>query len=335
MNFRVVKITAFMVISWLAWILAPDCVYAAGAVLRAATHAATRGLDARISNGLVSIAAKDAEVGEILREVGRQAQIDIMIDGQVSGKISLDLKNVTVETALKQICANRALVYEYLPADKSFRIIKVGAYTGQIGDSHDGDSARGDKQPPSASGTEPASNAANSRAGPSKEAPAVRPDPGAKRFDRRGRPMYKAGQLLVRFKPEVTFEQIAALNQTLGFADIGFIQRFRIHKIQLPEGVSEKRAIERYMASDLVETAERHALRYAHRTPDDLFYNEQWGLPKIMAPSAWDFTTGSADVIVAVIDSGVNYLHPDLQDNIWVNETEFNGQPYVDDDGND
>jgi len=269
-----------------------------------------------------------------LREIGRQAHTDITIDDQVGGKISLDLKNVTVETALKQVCTNHALVYEYLPADKSYRIIKVGSYAGQTGESHDGGSARGEKLAPSASGPGPASKAENSHADPSKGASPARPDFGDKRFDRRGRPMYKTGELLVRFKPDVAYEQIAAFNQKFGFTSIGYIQRFRIHKIQLPEGVAEKRAIELYMASGLVEIVEKHALRYANQTPDDLFYNDQWGLPQAMAPQAWDLTTGSADVIVAVIDSGVNYLHPDLQDNIWINETEFNGQPYLDDDGN-
>ncbi|MCB0368196.1 MAG: S8 family serine peptidase [Bdellovibrionales bacterium] len=54
----------------------------------------------------------------------------------------------------------------------------------------------------------------------------------------------------------------------------------------------------------------------------------------INAEKAWTIQTGSKDVIVAVIDTGVNYNNPDLKDNIWTNEAELNGKDGVDDDNN-
>lgn len=54
----------------------------------------------------------------------------------------------------------------------------------------------------------------------------------------------------------------------------------------------------------------------------------------INALKAWPLTTGSRDIKIAVIDTGVDYNHPDLRENMWVNEAEKNGQPGVDDDGN-
>lgn len=82
--------------------------------------------------------------------------------------------------------------------------------------------------------------------------------------------------------------------------------------------------------------------------PDDPKFGELWGLHNtgqgggrpdadIDAPEAWDITTGSSDVVVAVIDTGVDYMHPDLAANMWVNPGESgDGKETdgVDNDGN-
>jgi subtilisin family serine protease len=58
------------------------------------------------------------------------------------------------------------------------------------------------------------------------------------------------------------------------------------------------------------------------QAPNDQFYLQQWGLDDIDAPLAWETTKGSPGVRVAVIDSGIDYLHPDLMGNIWANPCE-------------
>ena len=78
--------------------------------------------------------------------------------------------------------------------------------------------------------------------------------------------------------------------------------------------------------------------------PNDSDFGELWGLNNtgqnggvidadIDAVEAWDISTGSSDVLVAVIDTGVDYTHPDLADNIWVNPGEIAGDG-IDNDGN-
>ncbi|MCW5556957.1 MAG: S8 family serine peptidase [Verrucomicrobiae bacterium] len=65
--------------------------------------------------------------------------------------------------------------------------------------------------------------------------------------------------------------------------------------------------------------------------PNDPRYRSQWNLKKIGMEQAWAITTGSPDVVVAVIDTGVNYLHPDLAANMWRNP----GETGLDDQGRD
>jgi len=92
--------------------------------------------------------------------------------------------------------------------------------------------------------------------------------------------------------------------------------------------------------SAIVSYAEPDYLFYLRNTePNDESYSSLWGMDNIEAPKAWDITTGSKDIVVAVIDTGVNYNHPDLKDNIWHNEGEdWNGNNPgnngLDDDGN-
>lgn len=84
---------------------------------------------------------------------------------------------------------------------------------------------------------------------------------------------------------------------------------------------------------DLVEYAEPDFLYDAASQPSDFDGGLLWGLARIQAPGAWDGTTGSQEVVVAVIDTGVDTSHPDLASNVWRNTAEIasNG---VDDDGN-
>ncbi|TSA19020.1 T9SS C-terminal target domain-containing protein [bacterium] len=82
----------------------------------------------------------------------------------------------------------------------------------------------------------------------------------------------------------------------------------------------------------------------AERTslPNDSLYGQQWALQKVNAPAAWNITQGDSTVVVAIVDSGVEWKHPDLAANIWVNQgetgTDASGNDKrsngIDDDGN-
>ncbi|MGC9048936.1 MAG: S8 family serine peptidase [Patescibacteria group bacterium] len=81
-----------------------------------------------------------------------------------------------------------------------------------------------------------------------------------------------------------------------------------------------------------IEYAEPNYLLKASYISNDPLYLEQWNLTKIQAPQAWDLIQGgSEDVIIAVLDTGVDIDHPDLKKNIWVNQKEIPGNGLDDD----
>ena len=63
----------------------------------------------------------------------------------------------------------------------------------------------------------------------------------------------------------------------------------------------------------------------ADETPTDPRWNQQWDMMKISAPAAWSTQTDSSGVVVAIIDSGIDFTHPDLQANLWVNSDGSHG----------
>ncbi len=66
---------------------------------------------------------------------------------------------------------------------------------------------------------------------------------------------------------------------------------------------------------DVISVSPNKINRPLATRPNDEFYSELWGLERINCPAAWDITTGSEDIYIAVMDTGV-YKHPDLLDNI-------------------
>ena len=96
--------------------------------------------------------------------------------------------------------------------------------------------------------------------------------------------------------------------------------------------------IEELNGLDEVEYAEPDYIVYPHATPDDPRYGDLWNMKAggggCNAEGAWAQNTGSSDVVVAVIDTGIQYEHPDLAANMWSNSGEVTGNG-IDDDNND
>jgi subtilisin family serine protease len=144
------------------------------------------------------------------------------------------------------------------------------------------------------------------------------------------------GELVVRFKAGAS----AAARRTALNAENATVKMPlllpRAALVRLPAGDSVAAAARELERDPNVISAEPNHVYRLSGVPNDLRFTELWGLNQpsdadVDAPEAWERTTGSRNVIVAVLDSGVDYTHPDLADNVWVNDDPVDG---ADNDGN-
>ncbi|UUX92605.1 S8 family serine peptidase [Methanoplanus endosymbiosus] len=179
--------------------------------------------------------------------------------------------------------------------------------------------------------------------------------------DTTGHPLYAPDSIIVRYSPEVVSDMsiLADTANSLSYAhhttlshDFSEDGISGMQLINLPEDLTVQEAVDVYESSPYVLYAEPDYYCYADKIPNDPDFSRLWGLRNtgqtvngqagtpgadISAPAAWDITTGSKDVIIAVIDSGVYMHHLDLVDNMWINRNETadgkdtDGNGYIDD----
>lgn len=154
------------------------------------------------------------------------------------------------------------------------------------------------------------------------------------------------GELLVKFRKGASFSAKAASLSSIGaVAAPAYRSIPGLHRVRLPTGISVPQAVAMLGRQSSIEYAEPNFIVHELRQPDDERFGDQWPLNNIGgnccatadadidAAEAWDITTGSSDVVVAVIDSGVDFTHPDLVDNMYRSALDCNADG-VDDDGN-
>ena len=173
-------------------------------------------------------------------------------------------------------------------------------------------------------------------------------------------PKFSSDRVIVKFKKEflpdlknlkagIPSAAVENLKKNLARAEVKLSKHFNslgISALELTDkGRSIKDIIENLKKSGMVEYAEPDYQVKTNVSPNDPLFSDLWGMHNtgqsggaidadIDAVEAWGIQEGNNDIILLVIDSGVDYNHEDLAANMWTNTAEFNGTPSVDDDMN-
>src|ERR1043165_5794319 len=143
---------------------------------------------------------------------------------------------------------------------------------------------------------------------------------------------YRAGEVLVRFREGVQQKDKDSIIKVYGTRQK---RRLRgdsnFEQLKLTTGRDAQTAALELLQNPQVQFAEPNFLiSKEDLSPNDPQFNQQWALQNtgqnggqfgsdIRATSAWETTTGSLSTVVAVVDSGVDFTHPDLVNNVWIN----------------
>ena len=182
--------------------------------------------------------------------------------------------------------------------------------------------------------------------------------PAAARADER---LFEPGEVVVRYEPGTDSAERAAARGSIGAVNPTGLELARGQLLELPADTGVRAAVAELTRDPAVDFAEPNYHYHLDAVPNDTFFTRLWGLNNtgqtivvpnpvgsasgftgiadadIDATAGWDVAPveggDASDVVVAVVDSGIDYNHPDLAPNMWHNpgETAGNG---VDDDGN-
>jgi subtilisin family serine protease len=270
-----------------------------------------------LSHNLVSLDANNASLDAVLAQLAEKARIEVKTGAETQSRVTLSGSKLPIESLMRKLFSN----FMFVEKSEENGAVRRQLYVFSM-------ASRGIVNPRDIMVTETAKGGRDQVAMELTQRQKVAAGGREKRSQEQ-----RPDELLVRFRPDVESSQIDALNGLYSAKIIARIPQINICQLKLPMG-SDLSAIEKaYRESSLVEKIEPNILlRLPEVIPNDEAFADQWGLEKMMVPEAWNITTGSSSVIVAILDTGIDANHPDLADRIVAGYDIVNGKAGIPED---
>ena len=292
---------------------------------------------------MLTLDAQQADIRKLLEEISERTGVEIEISSNLQGAIYISFHDLPLEEALRKILVNRGIVFSKEDGQNDYQISKVTIFPSSMKQdkihtkSNTVDQKSSKQSSHKSLGPTSLAIKTGSQKSPTTSLTITNEKTGITS-------KVVSNELIVRFKKGLSKEEMLALIAKTGARVKTHIEALNYYVLSLPSHLSVNEALRWFRQQGLVDQAQPNYLIPVKAIPNDPLFSKQWALHNtgqtggtddadIDALEAWDIEQGKTEVIIAIIDTGVDYAHEDISANIWQNPGEIPDNEF-DDDGN-